>query len=65
MLLWWLRHVYWTIQNVLTVRYTQIIAHLKIPQYPTQSDYYSLAIKFNILSLSKFYLFRFVLFAGA
>ena len=27
--------------------------------YPTLSDYYSLAIKFDILSLSKFYLFSF------
>ena len=35
----------------MTVRYAQLIAQLKIPPYPTQSDYYSLAIKFNILSL--------------
>ena len=45
------------IENVLTERYAPIIAHLKTPTYPTHSDYYSLAIKFNILSLSKFYVF--------
>ena len=38
---------------------TQIFAHLKLLPYPTYSDHYSLAIKFNILSLSKFYLFSF------
>ena len=43
----------------MTVRYGQIIVHLKIPPYPTHSNYYSLAIKFNILSLSVFYLFSF------
>ena len=43
----------------MTVRHVQIIAHLKYPPYPTYSDYYSLAIKLNILSLSKFYLFSF------
>ena len=43
----------------MTVRYAQIIAHLKIPPYPTHSYYSSLAIKFNTLSLSKFYLFSF------
>ena len=48
-------YFYWTIQNVMTVRYAPIIVHLKIPPYPTHSDYYSLAIKFFILSLSKFY----------
>ena len=47
------------IQNVMAVRYAQIIVHLKIPPYPTHSDYYSLPIKFNILSFSKFYLFSF------
>ena len=47
----------------MTVRYSQIIGHLKIPPYPTHSDYYSLAIKFNILSLSNFF-FRSVVFAG-
>ena len=41
------------------VSYAQIIAKLKIPHTPTHSDYYSLAIKFNILSHSKFYLFSF------
>ena len=41
------------IQNVMTVRYAQIIVHLKIATYPTHSDYYSLVIKFKILSLSK------------
>ena len=47
-------------------RYAQISAHLKIPPYPTHSDYYSLAIKFNILSISKFYLyFCSVFIAGA
>ena len=38
-------------------RYAKIITHLKIQKYPTHFDYYSLAIKFNILSLSKFCLF--------
>ena len=41
----------------MTVHYAQIIAHLKILPYPTHSDYCSLVIKFNILSLSKFYFF--------
>ena len=41
------------------MRYAQTIANLNIPPYPTYSDYYSLAIKLNILSLSKFYLFSF------
>ena len=49
----------------MTVRYGQIIAHLKIRLYPTHSDYCSLAIKFNILSLSMFYLFQSVMFEGA
>ena len=49
----------------MTVRYAKIIAYLKIPPYRTYFDYYSLAIKYNILSLSKFYLFSFGLFAGA
>ena len=43
----------------MTVRYAKILAHLKIPPYPAHSDYYSLVIKFNISSLSKFYLFYF------
>ena len=47
--------------NVMTVRYAQLIAHLKIPPYPTYYDYYSLAIKFNILSPSKFIFVRFCL----
>ena len=34
-------------------------AHLKMLIYPTHSDYYSLAIKLHILSLSNFYLFSF------
>ena len=37
----------------------QFIAHLKFPPYPTDSDYYSLAIKFTILNLTKFNLFSF------
>ena len=45
---------------MLTIRYAQIIAHLKLWKYPTHSDYYSLAIKINITSLSKFNLFAFV-----
>ena len=45
------------IQNVLIVRYAQIIAFLKMPTYPTNNDYYSLAKTFSILSLSKIYLF--------
>ena len=43
--------------NVMTVHYAQISAHLKIPPYSTHSDNCSLAIKFNTLSLSMFYLF--------
>ena len=46
-------------KNKMIVRYAQDFAHLKIPPYPTHSDYYSLAIEFNILSLSKFYLLLF------
>ena len=46
----------------MTVRYAQSIAHLKILPYPTHFDYYSLPIKFNILSCIHF---RLVLFAGA
>ena len=48
------------------VRHAQIIAYWKLLSYPTHSDYYSLVIKFNILSLSKFYFFFFgsVMFAG-
>ena len=45
--------------HILTVCYAPIIAHLKMPPYPIRSDYYSLAIKFNNLSLSKFYLSSF------
>ena len=44
---------------VLTVRYAQIITHLKMSTYPTNSDYNSLAIQFNIMRLSNFYLFSF------
>ena len=43
----------------MTVRYAQIFAHLKIPPYHTHSDYYGLAIKFNILSHSELYSFSF------
>ena len=43
----------------MTARYAHIIAHLKIQPCPTHTEYYSQAIKFNILSLSKFYLFSF------
>ena len=45
---------HWTFQNELTVRYAQNDTPLKIPTYPNHSDNYSLAIKFNILGLSKF-----------
>ena len=45
--------------NVLKVNNAQLIAHLKMWTYPTYSDFCSLAIKFNILSLSKFNLFPF------
>ena len=37
----------------------EILPFLKIPPYPTHSDNYSLAIKFNIMSLSKLYLLSF------
>ena len=43
----------------MTVRYAQSFAHLKILPYLTHSDYYSLAITFNILSLLKVYSFSF------
>ena len=55
----WLQILYWTIQNVLTLRYAPIIAQLKILIYPTHFDNYGLAIKFITLSRSKFYLFSF------
>ena len=38
---------------------------LSIPTYPTDSDHYSLAIKFNICRLSKFPFFRRGLFGEA
>ena len=50
-------HSFLNDSKVLTVLYAPIIA--KMPTYPTHSDYYILAIKFNILSLFKFYLFAF------
>ena len=50
----------------MTVRYAQIIAHLKIPPYPTYSDYYSLAINLATSRVfQSFIYFRSVLFAGA
>ena len=48
---------HWTIGNELTVRYAQNYTPDKIPTYPTHPDYYSLVIKFNVLSLSKFRFF--------
>ena len=44
---------------MLAIHYAQTIAHLEMLTYPTHSDYYSLAIKLHILSLSKLYLFYF------
>ena len=35
-------------QNELTVQYAQINTPLKIPTYPTHSNYYIVVIKFNI-----------------
>ena len=64
MLIWWLHIVYWTIQNVMTVRDALIIAYLKIPPYPTNSDYYSLAINSTSWVFQSFIYFRLVLFAG-
>ena len=49
----------------LTVLHAQINIPSKILTYPTHSDYYSLGIKFNILSLSKFYLFSIGLFLSS
>ena len=46
-------------QNVIAVRFAQSIAHLKIPPHHTHFDYYSIAMQFNILSLSEFYIFSF------
>ena len=53
------------IRNLLTVRYAQIYTTLKIPTYPTHSDYYSLVIKLNILGLSNFPFLRPVLLVEA
>ena len=61
-----LRIHHWTILNELTVRYDQINPTLKKQIYNTHSDYYSLAIKFNILGISKFrFFFRLVLLEEA
>ena len=41
----------------MTVQCAQINIPLKIPPYHTHCDHYSLAIKFNILGISKFRFF--------
>ena len=58
-------HLSWTIRNELTVGYAQNYNPLKIPTYPTHSDYYSLVINFNVLCLSKFRFLRPVLLEEA
>ena len=64
-LLWRLHNNHGTIRNVLLVWYALINTHLKMPTYPTHSDYYSLAIKFNILEIFKVFFFRLALFEEA